>query len=36
MFEEIANIAMLCALMGTGIVTFLVLVFVYLYFVEDL
>jgi hypothetical protein len=36
MFEEIANIAALCALMGAGILTFLALVAIYLYFVEDL
>ena len=36
MFEEIVGIGMLCALMGVGIVTFLVVLFVYFYFTEGL
>lgn len=34
MFDEIVNIAALCALMGVGIITFLAILAVYLYFVE--
>lgn len=36
MFEEIASIALLCALMGVGVITFFIVLGVYLYFVEDL
>jgi hypothetical protein len=36
MFEEMANIALICALMGVGAITFFIIIGVYLYFVEDL
>jgi len=36
MFEEVASIALLCALMGASVITFFIVLGVYFYFVEDL